>query len=78
MGNLDKTRFILYSVKTWPHRLTVRTSAFQAGNQSSILCGVIKLLTQASSSCLYAPLLLWVGFSSFDSAQLLRKRKGES
>jgi hypothetical protein len=48
----NEARIILYLVKHLircprrPHRLTVRTSPSQGGNQSSILCGVTKARVQ--------------------------------
>lgn len=46
---LDKSFLLL-----WPHRLTVRTSAFQAGNRGSIPLGATSNLTPSEANVLSA------------------------
>ena len=52
MWQLGKTDYILPIKEKWPHRLTVRTPAFHAGNRGSIPRGVTsaeKALSQESA-----------------------------
>lgn len=58
---LDNILQIRYSVEVrfWPYRLTVRTKASQALNQSSILCRV----TRRKKSALITRLFSWVTLS---------------
>ena len=42
----------------WPYRLTVRTSPFQGGNQSSILCRVTATKLSTLYECLFCAVTL--------------------